>query len=80
MKPYYEDGSVTIYNGDCREVLPLVVADVVITDPPYGIGKAEWDSSFPRWLFEPCFKAAPTVCVMPGLWALPDCKIGRAHV
>lgn len=22
MKPYYEDGSVTIYNGDCRDVLP----------------------------------------------------------
>lgn len=38
MKPYYEDGAVTIYHGDCRDVLPYVAADVVVTDPPYGVG------------------------------------------
>ena len=39
MKPYYEDGGITIYHGDCREVLPtLGPVDHVITDPPYGIG------------------------------------------
>lgn len=37
MRPYYEDGSVTIYHGDCREVLSYVHADVMITDPPYGL-------------------------------------------
>ena len=36
MKPYYEDGSVTIYHGDCREILPSIEADVLLTDPPYG--------------------------------------------
>ena len=35
--PYYDEGGITIYCGDCREVLPLVKADVVVTDPPYGI-------------------------------------------
>jgi len=38
MKPYYKDSSVTIYHGDCREVLPQISSvDMVITDPPYGI-------------------------------------------
>jgi len=28
-------GMATLYNGDCREVLPTIQADAVITDPPY---------------------------------------------
>lgn len=38
MTPYYDDGQVTIYCGDCREILPTLQADIVITDPPYGTG------------------------------------------
>lgn len=37
MKPYYEDGLVTIYHGDALDVLPtLDSVDLVLTDPPYG--------------------------------------------
>ncbi len=40
MKPYYQDEWVTIYRGDCREILPtLEKVDLVLTDPPYGLGK-----------------------------------------
>lgn len=36
LTPYYEGGGVTLYHGDCREVLPtLGQVDHVITDPPY---------------------------------------------
>lgn len=36
-KPYYNDGGITIYHGDCREILPqLAPVDLIFTDPPYG--------------------------------------------
>jgi site-specific DNA-methyltransferase (adenine-specific) len=48
MKPYYEDEAVTIYNADCRDVLPtLDTVDLVLTDPPYGITSNEWDIALP---------------------------------
>lgn len=41
MKPYYRKHGITIYNGDCREVLPtLPKVDLVLTDPPYVFGIA----------------------------------------
>lgn len=42
MTPYYEEAGITIYHGDCRDVLPeLGAVDVVITDPPYSVGRVE---------------------------------------
>ena len=35
MNPYYQDEQVTIYHGDCREVLPALQPGCIITDPPY---------------------------------------------
>lgn len=36
MTPYYQDDAVTLYHGDCRDILPqLEAVDHVITDPPY---------------------------------------------
>ena len=38
MKPYYQDSAVTIYHGDCREIVPqLGRFDLLLTDPPYGM-------------------------------------------
>lgn len=49
MKPYYDEGGITIYHGDCRDlVLPAV--DVVIADPPYGETSLVWDRWPSNWL------------------------------
>jgi DNA modification methylase len=40
IKPYYEEPGITIYHGDCRDILPhLDPVDLVLTDPPYGNNK-----------------------------------------
>lgn len=37
-EPYYNDGGITIYNCDCRDLLSsLPPIDLVLSDPPYGI-------------------------------------------
>ena len=54
MKPYYQHAGITIYHGDCRDILPsLGRVDAVITDPPYGIEyrRSNWDKNIPmNWL------------------------------
>lgn len=46
MQPYYDHGGITIYHGDCREVLPTLNADAVVTDPPYGVGLLAFNDDF----------------------------------
>lgn len=49
MVPYYEHAGITIYHGDCREMLAGLgsnTAHLIVTDPPYGVsfqsnGRAE---------------------------------------
>lgn len=36
-KPYYDEGGITIYHGDAREI-DWSRLDVILTDPPYGVG------------------------------------------
>jgi site-specific DNA-methyltransferase (adenine-specific) len=46
VKPYYRDDAVTIYHGDCRDVLPALEPQSVTllwTDPPYGHSNHEGD-------------------------------------
>lgn len=48
MTLYYDEGGIQIHLGDCREVLPTIAAavDLVLTDPPYGIGLNTDNSRF----------------------------------
>jgi site-specific DNA-methyltransferase (adenine-specific) len=66
MIPYYADDLVTLYHGDCREVLPLLdpaSADLVMTDPPFSVPVKyhDTDGNWPRcWgdlnVLEPFFQ------------------------
>jgi len=49
LEPYFRDekADITIYCGDCFDVLPqleLKSVDAVISDPPYQITACEWDT------------------------------------
>ena len=67
MKSYYEHAGITIYCGDCREVLPQINADALITDPPYGIkfDRATWTDDpqaydeLMEWLISASVTAVP---------------------
>lgn len=42
-------GNATLYLGDCREILPtLAPLDVIVTDPPYGLGD-KWKGGKDEW-------------------------------
>jgi site-specific DNA-methyltransferase (adenine-specific) len=51
--PFYQADGITLYQGDCRTVLPrldLAAVDVVVTDPPYGETSLAWDLPVDDWL------------------------------
>lgn len=51
MKPYYEKDGITIYHGDCREILPTLEresVDMIWTDPPYGHSNGDGDLAASR--------------------------------
>src|SRR5215831_6334815 len=54
---------VTLYLGDCREVLPtLGRVDAVVTDPPYGVNYAAWDGDIPpQGILTECLRIAGPV-------------------
>ena len=39
-------GTAELWHGDCRELLPMLQADAVISDPPYGMA---WDTNSARF-------------------------------
>ena len=85
MTPYYQDDHVTIHHGDSREILPGLRGDVVLTDPPYGIGlgydqyqdSADNLEALIADVMPLMLAAAPVVALTPGIdniWRYPPAK------
>ena len=63
-----------LYHGDCLDIMPTLEAgsvDAVITDPPYGMNKGEWDNNIPNWL--PLVEDVPTA-TFSGVIGMRDYK------
>jgi DNA modification methylase len=62
-------GDVEVIQGDCLAVMGGMEAgsvDCIVTDPPYGVGKAEWDGEFPTDWISFGWRVSPRMLVMPG--------------
>lgn len=83
--PLYDHAGITIYHGDCLEILPLLgPVDALVTDPPFGIGwsRATWadeTEAYPdmmRWLVDEAARCVPAGwCFV--FQAMPN--VGRFH-
>ena len=54
VRPFFEEQGITIYLGDCRHIMPLLPRfDLLLTDPPYGIGESSKKNASREQLAKP---------------------------
>lgn len=82
--PFSQSEAGLLYCGDCLDIMkgiPDGAVDLVVTDPPYGVNVAEWDTQTPTQAFLSeslrigktlvMFGAAPTRCLKAILGLIP---------
>jgi site-specific DNA-methyltransferase (adenine-specific) len=70
-EPIYDVDGISLYCGDCREILPQIgPVDVVVTDPPYGDTSLAWDEPVRGWL---------SLIDAPQLWCFASLRFLLEH-
>lgn len=74
--PYYQDDWVTLYNADARDLLPRLSPDVVVTDPPFNVGKDYGASKdrMPLDEYEAMMRTVEASCDRHG-WVAPHVRL-----
>lgn len=80
-EPYYDKKGVTIYHGDCLEVMRRFEDEsfgLVLTDPPYGIDLKYdiYEDTESNW-YDLMDKVLPEIIRLSKMTILPSCKINR---
>lgn len=57
ITPYYQQDDIVIYHGDCRDILPCLPKVDLVL----------------IWCIDLAFSISESICIMPGLWAIPLC-------
>jgi site-specific DNA-methyltransferase (adenine-specific) len=74
IEPYFQSDGVSIYLGDCREILPRLgplAVSCVIGDPPYGETSLQWDAWPVGWLDA----VADAVPINASLWCFGSLRM-----
>jgi DNA modification methylase len=76
-EPYYSDDLVTLYHGDCRERLPSISGDCLVTDPPFNVGKDYGTSgdALPLPEYEDMMRAVSTGGPTSQAWVTPTNRL-----
>lgn len=78
MEPYYQKSGITIYNGDCLEIMDQFrdkSFNLLLTDPPYGIGTEfdNYEDTEENW-FKLMNSALPKMIRVAKMCILPCCR------
>jgi DNA modification methylase len=81
MTPYYSENGIQIFHGDCREALPsLPKVDLILTDPPYGVGFAYLSHLDTLDAWRKLFTWTVTVARQRAdMTILPSCQINQLY-